>query len=1296
MDPDADNRGAGGKAPRGALRRTQARQEPPRDGTPMPAVKSGGGFFSLLRSPLQAGYKSVVKALAPSPRGAENLKPGSSSEHEQEQLRQMPPPPPPASLSAAGPSMKTAPSSATAPESSTAAPTSNGVSKGVPTHLNFPDIAGPSALPSAPTPGTAPENHRPYLGLKYLLRTGPQGVNNPTTWQNHQANRPVLGEVKKRLQDTKQQFNTGRYNPPISATPSGALASLPKPPLSVRFALGEPQQLATTPPPSSQQRVRFAGTPMPRIIGLGGSTPGALKRGRDPNSPGASPTAITPLVGSGIKNLADHKRQRQRYTTQMQSKAVTSVAPRTPLPETGPSRSDASPRPGTPHPGAASTETARRILETLDSMAKASDGPSGTPPPPSPEGQPTAGSTPYRRSSLMPPPLDRLSPANAEPQSIRRFGLGAGSFTPMASPAPTANLFSGTRNEPHPFEGVSTQDASTPAAFAAPAPPGTFVFGASAAATTSFTVPKPSDSHPKASSTPEVPVPAFFMPTPPAAETAAAAPKPPTSAWRTATTPSEPPQAAEAAQKMFTFGGKGSKNEVAALVSSITASAPSAGFSVPKFSFGGSTGGTAPAAVQPVVATPTRESSIQDQVTQAASIPLPDDDDEPTPAPSPAAPPPATGGWGSALLNQAASGLAAASTAVAKEIAEKNTPAHAPAAANISFGAPAPTTKPIEPAPTSTAPSPGGWDMSFLQKSQAASAAASDAVAKEIEDKKVAGSAAAPAAPGGGWDMSFLQKSQAASQAASEAAAKEIEDKKVGGSTTPAPSSGGGWGAAFLNGNQSTLASASQAVAAEIESTKAGGGSGPSVAAASPAHLGFGSPFPFAKATPGSTPTADPSQANIAAAAADRAHPVSPFPTTVTLGAPVGAAPASSAPVVSGGFSFGVSQSAAFPSTAAPAASNGFVFGASKPSEPAQAIPQATPPVASASPVFSFGGVVTTPAPASAAATPISFGSAVPIGAPSPAPTTGGTAAPVFGSTPSSTFGGVSATPASSAAPTPGSFAFGTPGVATPSTAPFTFGGAPQQQPSPFLSFGGAPASSAPMFGSSPQPDPTPVHAFAFGASAPNPAAANPAHFGQPQPNPVALPLSSPYTFGAGAPPTPEPSLFGSASPSGFFGAPSPWSSAAGPGPAGGPSPFGGSGMMPTPPPAFGASAAPAYRATPTPVFGQQQQQQPVFGASGGFGFGAAPTPTPAFGAAPTPDMGGGGGGGFSMGTTGDTGGRRKLKVNPAITSSLHGHGSLSYMAAVFGFLFVLRFDHSTMIQLPSDCHCIMQTDISQ
>ena len=55
-----DDRGAGGKAPRGSvLRKKQAVATPAkRQDTPKPPPKAGG-FFSLLRSPLAAGYNVV-------------------------------------------------------------------------------------------------------------------------------------------------------------------------------------------------------------------------------------------------------------------------------------------------------------------------------------------------------------------------------------------------------------------------------------------------------------------------------------------------------------------------------------------------------------------------------------------------------------------------------------------------------------------------------------------------------------------------------------------------------------------------------------------------------------------------------------------------------------------------------------------------------------------------------------------------------------------------------------------------------------------------------------------------------------------------------------------------------------------------------------------------------------------------------------------------------------------------------------------------------------------------------------
>ncbi|KAL6754684.1 hypothetical protein V8C86DRAFT_316498 [Haematococcus lacustris] len=270
--------------------------------------------------------------------------------------------------------------------------------------------------------------------------------------------------------------------------------------------------------------VSRAGTPLatPRLgqgpvgtsgwEGLGGAVgaPGqglGLKRGRD--SPGTS-SAATPLMASGIKNLTEYKRQRQRYTQQPGSLALaaggaaTPGAARRPLlalgaalgGRVGGSRQglgggEAGSGGATPVAGEVAdralatpldlqggglqagvqaehgiTETARRIMAALDNMAKVNDNAGHTPFPGSrqaaaapPAAAPPAaqaqslgrpGATPFQRSSSgQAPPLDQATPQHT-PQAVRPRTFA---FTP-----PTADATPGT---PSVVFGTSTTTTTT-------------------------------------------------------------------------------------------------------------------------------------------------------------------------------------------------------------------------------------------------------------------------------------------------------------------------------------------------------------------------------------------------------------------------------------------------------------------------------------------------------------------------------------------------------------------------------------------------------------------------------------------------------------------------------------------------------------------------------------------------------------------------------------------------------------------------------------------------------------------
>ena len=343
---------------------------------------------------------------------------------------------------------------------------------------------------------------------------------------------------------------------------------------------------------------------------------------------------------------------------------------------------------------------------------------------------------------------------------------------------------------------------------------------------------------------------------------------------------------------------------------------------------------------------------------------------------------------------------------------------------------------------------------------------------------------------------------------------------------------------------------------------------------------------------------------------------------------------------------------------AAPKQPTAFGFGsagdkvASKPAEPAE------PAAKSSAPVFAFGS--SAPSTGAAAVTPSPFSFS--------ATEAGGTGA----AKEKETLGGFSSASAGGAfqfgasAPT---FSAGPSASSSSQPSPFTFGAGtgaskPQSQPSSFGAspFGGSQSQAAPAtpgafgqqsapafaFGSStPSLDAKPATPSPFGgggSSGPSFGASAPAFggFGGANAAPSASSTPAPFAFGAQAPPS-QP-----ATPS--FGAPPAPSSA----PAFGAAPVGGM------PGAFGSAAPAAPASTGGFGFGAASQAQPSFGASPAapaFGAQTAPSQqsTPAFGGfgSPMPPAGGPGpaGGGFSMGvgpTSTPQSGRRKVKAKPS------------------------------------------------
>lgn len=373
------------------------------------------------------------------------------------------------------------------------------------------------------------------------------------------------------------------------------------------------------------------------------------------------------------------------------------------------------------------------------------------------------------------------------------------------------------------------------------------------------------------------------------------------------------------------------------------------------------------------------------------------------------------------------------------------------------------------------------------------------------------------------------------------------------------------------------------------------------LSAAAPAFMFGAVPKPKAAEEPASAPV--PTFTGFGAAATDAkdAAPHAPAPAAFTFGgAPASTSVAPVAPVAAPSLFDGASSGslaalgAAADAAPAPApftfggSSAGSGFGAATAAAATETAPTTTrgaftfggAPTASTDPVSTFGAAPAAPAFGAAASTP-AFGStpAPAFGVPSSTPAFGADAAPA--AAPAAASGGFGG----------GGFGFGASQPAAPASGSFTFGASTGAAAEPAAPSATPFGSSSGGFGASAAP--------AFGAAAANP-------IGGDAPAPAAAP--GPFGFDASA-----TSAFGSSGSLGGFGAPASTSA-----PAAAANPFGGGS------PAFGAPAGNA----------------PAFGGGGGFGGGAPPPIN-------TPSMFGGGvpGGGMSMGA-GDAprGGRKPVK----------------------------------------------------
>ncbi|GAX74185.1 hypothetical protein CEUSTIGMA_g1634.t1 [Chlamydomonas eustigma] len=1221
---------------------------------------------------------------------------------------------------------------------------------------------------------------RPYLGLKYLLRSGPTESGVPKSWERLQM--PLLDERRKTSQAPARAGPSSARYAPYALPPSGANRFNARPPpqlptphqqLAVRGrgplpltpyphapqnesaapASGHtlvspaaiphltppgsvPKSLTTaasyalfsgTPPtragtPLQQGAGQSNGTPMPRKLFQGppslvntpltggGLSAVGMKRGRSEAGSGS----VTPLMGSGITNLAEYKRQRQRYSSENRSllsmgagggSASRSVS-RTVSPDgsapvqqqqqqeglllagedftTTPALSSPPAKPVT-----ATTDTARRILQTLDNMSKVHDqqlqSPAPTPSNTMPSKGP-AGSTPFPRYNA-PPPLDRLSPVQ------------------LSSPSPSPAMFKTSVQEQKQQKSVFEPLVAEEEAEVVDTQPLLSVAPAAASASalwrhqdvgaTQATVYAPPFSFSNQASTP-----AFtFSASPPVAPAPAPSlltgngvkklPKtgiqvhPPSQHHLV----SEADTLTQPAKKVFTFGINTQDETSKALAAVLNDVPVASGIVLPKFVFGdaevtvtATTPQSIPMGADKISFPAKTYIDMKEQVTAASQIPLPPEEDEQvdavvycnekvvrkearqaasphnsnsvetaTPAsrishsdkPSEAPAPAVSSGWGASFLaaNQAA--LSSTNQAVAQDIAASQSPAPA--------------------ASVAAAPAGSGWGAAFLAQNQSQLSQASAAVEAEVEAAKKPASSVA-------FTFGVTSSSTVQEKAGPTGiSAASVEGAAPIQAPLKAPVAASGWDLGFLQKSQAALASASEAVANEIQETQQGGAR---KEAASPIVSGFGSPFPTTKIdTPSlqTNPAASllppftfgaPSNAATASVSTAAASPAFAFTSP--------SAPAAETPAPAP-FSFGAptSSAASFAPTSAPAAS--FSFSSSSSSSMATAAVEPSTAVSTPAASFLFGAAA-------------SSSSAFTFGATNISAQTSTTQPSFFGSTPATAL--PTSEPSTSAFPST-TFTFGASQTASQqappvqqqqlntSTSLFSFGAQPTSQPQApsFINNPVNPSSPSSLFG---QPSAAPSSSSQAWPSNPSQALAATPAFGSPffqstTPNAISTPLFGNQLQTDGA------SIFGnpqsSPAPAFGFGASTPTFMNTPTSPA--PNTFGQPGHTPF---VFGQANAspPQGSASPLPSFQTQQQPNsftfggapaaPIFGApTSGFGavsaptgFGATPS-MPAFGApfqtAPSAGLGAvgdgaNGGGGFTLGTgNSEPTGRRRIKA---------------------------------------------------
>ncbi len=207
---------------------------------------------------------------------------------------------------------------------------------------------------------------------------------------------------------------------------------------------------------------------------------------------------------------------------------------------------------------------------------------------------------------------------------------------------------------------------------------------------------------------------------------------------------------------------------------------------------------------------------------------------------------PASGGWGSDFLKKNSQAAAEVTAAVEKETSEKSsgpasTFAFGTASPAIKFGA---TTSEKRKEENQAALPTAGWGSDFLQKNATAAAEVTAAVEKEVNKD------AAPASTGVAPSFTFGASSSPAPTASFQFGSTPTEEKKPE-ETKPA-SATGGWGSDFLQKNATAAAEVTAAVEKEVNKDAA-----PASTGAAPSFT-FGassSPAPTASFQFGSTPT---------------------------------------------------------------------------------------------------------------------------------------------------------------------------------------------------------------------------------------------------------------------------------------------------------------------------------------------------------------------------------------------------------------------------------------------------------